>query len=339
MTDRLAELQRGAPSYRGAPDDVEAGLDPKGEAEVEGFAKESAAIDKVLVWARTKLPPVEASLSDPAALASADADLSAIERKLNAVRARLKRIAGENKTFVKDYANRPGTVKSRVAQYSKLGDDFVAAAAELERVREAHRNAVSRSVKDDILRGNPGVTEGQVDRAMASGGNLESVLTQDTSNLRHQVEEIRERNAGIRALGQGVIEIHNMMTEMQFLVEKQQELVNDIEYNVDETKQNAKKGVGELEEARRHQKSARKKKICICVICILIIVAIACAVIIPVGVNNGWFSGGSDRMALSSASSDTLFRPATEAARKVREVAFNADEMRPLSGYRVGRAA
>lgn len=311
MTDRLAELQQGHSLSSGSPevvDDIEAGLRSEQDAVLAKFNREADAIDKVYVWADKSIRTVQESLSNPDALPKVRDQLDVIEQKLDAVRVRLKRIASENKDLAAAKSSVPSSLRIRVARYTKLGKDFMATTSKLENAREAHKKVIARGVKTDVLRANPAASEAQVDRAIETGGDLESVLTADHTVLAHQIDDLRARNMDIQNLSKNIVELHQMFTDMSILVDGQQELINDIEYNVKEVKTDTKKAGEELLVARRHQKSARKKKICIVVLLIVIVVVIVLAVIIPMAVRNNWFSGGS-----SSDSSSATPSPASGA--------------------------
>lgn len=296
MTDRLAELHQGRslPTQGSADvDDIETGLIADQDAVLAKFNREAEAIDKVYAWADKSIRAVNDSLSDPESLPTIGEKLDVIEKKLDAVRKRLKRIAGENKEFAAQKSGVPSSLRIRVSRYTKLGKDFMAVTSQLESSREAHKKVATKRMKHDILRANPNASEAHVDRALENGTGIDTFLQTDNSNLRYQVEDLQSRNRDIQKLSKNIVDLHQMFTDMSILVEGQQELINDIEYNVKEVKADTKKAAEELVVARKHQKSARKKKACICILVIVIIIGIAAAILIPIALKNGWFSGGS----------------------------------------------
>jgi t-SNARE complex subunit (syntaxin) len=313
MTSRLEELRGGLPhvdsvvSNAGA-DDVEGGLDPESERLMTRFNKEADAIRNVLEWSRGTVADVDRSFAvgqssaSPDRLAEAGAKLDQVEDKLAAVRKRLKRIAGENKDFKRDHGNRTAVVRTRIIQYKQMGQRFIDVTKELERVRGKHRDALSRSVQQDVMRANPGMTPREADDAMAAGDRgLDSVMyadRADTTELRYQVEDIKNRNAEIHKLTRNMAELNTMFVDMSILVEGQQELLNNIEYNVEEVQETTKAAAEELVGARKYQKAKNRKKCWCMIICLLIVVAAAAAVIIPLGNKLGWFNfggGGSNK--------------------------------------------
>lgn len=297
--NRLEELQQGR-SLHSEPisqhDDIETGLTSDQDAVLAKFNREAAAIDKVHVWAEDSIRAIKDSIQGATtngdALKSIGDKLNVVEEKLGAVRKRLKRIAGENKELSEKKSGVPSSLRIRVSRYTKLGKDFMAVTSKLEATREAHKEAVTGTMKQEILAVNPSVSETQVDRALESGSGLESVLESGNSNLRYQIEDLQSRNRDIQKLSKSIVDLHQMFTDMGILVEGQQELINNIEYNVEQVKTDTKKGAEELVVARKHQKSARKKKMCICIIITIVLGGGAAGIIIWLGLKNGWFSGG-----------------------------------------------
>lgn len=295
MTDRLGDLHPSQmhPASSGASEDIESGRDPDADAALAKFNREADAIDKVYVWANKSIQTINSSMSDPDALPSVSAQLDTIDTKLDAVRKRLKRIATENKELAASQTAPPATMRIRVSRYTKLGNDFMAIVSSMEKARETHKSLAANALKRDIMRANPMASENQVQHAMDDPDQLDAVMQTDNPVLRHQYEDLRSRNRDIQNLSKNIVELHQMFTDMSILVEGQQELINDIEYNVKEVKADTRKAADELVVALQHQRSARKKKICICVIITGIIIAIAAAILIPMAINNGWFSSNN----------------------------------------------
>lgn len=328
MTDRLAELHQGrviAPFAPAMPvlDDIEAGRNAAQDAILVKFNQEADRIDQVYVWANNSIRDVVQSLKVTEPPHSTEKVFTDIEKKLDAVRKRLKRIAGENKELATAKTG-PASLRIRVARYTKLGKDFMAVTAKLENAREAQKKDAAQWVKREILLANPDASETQIDRVIESGADVEVVLTNNTA-LAYQVDELRSRNKDIQGLSRNIVDLHQMFTDMSILVDGQQELINNIEYNVEEVKSDTKKAGEELVEARKHQKSARKKKMCIIILAICIVVAIALAIIIPIGSKNGWFSGGDDSNdSNGNGSSNAAPSPSPAPASSRRSISYGA---------------
>lgn len=311
MTDRLGELHTSQPAAQIFSDDIESGRDADADAELSKFTREADAIDKVYVWAEKSINTINASLSDPDMFSSVSEQLGTVDKKLDAVRKRLKRIAAENKQLATSSSASPATMRIRVSRYTKLGNEFMNIVSNLQNVRESHKSLAAAAVKQDVLRANPQANEAEVDRALdqADSTQLDALIQSNNPQLHHQLEDLRSRNRDIQNLSKNIVELHQMFTDMSILVEGQQELINDIEYNVKEVKGDTKKAADELVEALNHQRSARKKKVCIFVIVTVIIVAILLAILIPIANANGWFSSGS-----SNNNNNSNATPATPAS-------------------------
>lgn len=288
MTDRLNELNI---LDKSVTLDIEAAESDATNHDLTNFNKEAEAIEKVNVWAKKNVQLIESSLSDPDALHNASVQLDTVETKLGNVRKRLQRISAENKEMAKDQHASPASLRIRVARCTKLANDFIDTVTAVQKARETHRSMSTQAVKNDILRTNPDVSEAQVQHAIDTE-QLDSVLQTSNPQLASQLDDLRARNRDIQNLTQSIAQLHQMFTDMSILVEGQQDLINDIEHNVTEVKVETKQAAQELEVALKHQRSARKKKICICVTITVILVLVIGGILIYLGINNGWFSGG-----------------------------------------------
>lgn len=300
-------------------DDVEGGLDAEGERLMAKFSKEGDAIQNVLSWSETSVADVDRSFDAAGArglraerLAELGARLDTVEDKLAAVRKRLKRIAAENKEFKREHAGRTAVVRTRVVQYRQMGGRFIEVVKALEAVRGRHRAALESGVKADIMAANPAVSEGEAARAIAGGdrGVEDAVYAGRgaTPEMRYQVQDIQSRNAEISKLAKNMAELNTMFVDMSILVDGQQELLNNIEYDVQEVKEKTEEAAEELVVARKHQKSRNKKKCWCTIICILILVAAAAAIIVPLGRRFGWFGKKNNN---NNNSNRSLVEPAS----------------------------
>ncbi|CDJ60738.1 syntaxin, putative [Eimeria maxima] len=89
--------------------------------------------------------------------------------------------------------------------------------------------------------------------------------------LKNATADIQDKYRDIRRLEQSVAELHQMFVELSFLVEAQGEMVEQIQYSVQQAKEYTAKAEKELLQARRNQKSAKARMFWISVILIIII--------------------------------------------------------------------
>lgn len=92
-----------------------------------------------------------------------------------------------------------------------------------------------------------------------------------------RVVEIEKKHQGILNIEKGVKELRELWGQLGALIDEQQEQLDHIENNVEQTLHYVQKGQNELRKAKKSQEKARKMTLCI--ICIVFAVAIAIAVL------------------------------------------------------------
>lgn len=256
--------------------------------------------------------------------------LGQTEKTSEAVRKRLRRIAGENKEFSTTFPEKIGQLRVRINTHQGLTRRFMSVMQSYEESQEKHRSNVKGALERQLRAMNPHATDEDIEIALRNG-NTKSVVDnsptlaqlpyEEQVKLKRGLDDLRSRNNDIKKLEESIVQLHQLFIDMQILVEAQGELLNNIEYNIGETKGKTEAGYQELVEARAHQKSAHKKKICIVVLIIIIILAIAVPLLvkfIPVwfpdtqeSINNIPILGGGD-----VNSTDTTQNEDTTPARK-----------------------
>ncbi|CBZ49923.1 hypothetical protein NCLIV_004070 [Neospora caninum Liverpool] len=106
-------------------------------------------------------------------------------------------------------------------------------------------------------------------------------VTGTHQSLRNAVADLQDKYRDILRLEQSVAELHQMFVELAFLVEQQGELLDQIQYNVTKAKDYTAQAEKELLQARKNQKSA-KKRMCWLSVCVLVLVII---ILVPVILN------------------------------------------------------
>lgn len=343
------------------PEDPE--LDEETRESFGKFRKEtdalSKAIDRILENVETVESRYKISLEENAEQSekdSASGDIARLleqtEKTSEAVRKRLGRIAGENKEFSKEFPAKTGQLRMRVNTHQGLTRRFMSAMQCFEESQEKHRNNVRGALERQLRLMNPQATDEDIENALRNG-NTEAVVDdsptlaglpyEEQVKLRRGLEDLRSRNNDIKRLEESIIQLHQLFMDMQNLVEAQGELLNNVEYNIGETKGKTEAGYQELVEARAHQKSANKKKICIIVLIIVIILAISIPILvkyIPI-----WFPGTKDKIDsipifgegdTNSTNSPQDKAAATSKGSQLLDVIALIVEMKPQSGLGPG---
>lgn len=284
---RLTELRRSSAVSKFDEESAEIPL-----SILNSFIKESNAINKVLDWAGHKLSDASTSIrkanGEEKTLKLGENTADEVEKKLRAVRKRLTRLAGENRIFVKEHqATAPGSVQTRLVQYRKMGQDFLARVDGLSKIRTQIRDARRKAFDEDVRQINPDADV----KALAAGRlEVEQILGDlgTTSIASRQLETIRQRNNDINKMAFGIAELHELFQDMSVLVNSQQDMINEIEYNVQETKDVAIKTVDELETALGYKKKASKRRRCITttIIIVILIILLIAGILIAVFITN-----------------------------------------------------
>lgn len=268
----------------------------------------SKAIDKIhenieTIESRYKVSVTQDANSGDKAVASNDIArlLEQTERTSEAVRKRLRRIAGENTEFAKEHAGKTGELRIRVNTHQGLTRRFMEAMQMFEESQERHRDNVKSALERQLRKMNPdasdddiqeAVRRGETDALVDNSETLQMMDAEEQTKLRNGLADLQSRNNDIKKLEESIIQLHQLFMDMQILVETQGELLNEIEYNIEDTKGKTEAGLQELVQARAHQKSATKKKICI----IVLILAVIAAILIPILIKYIplWFPGTKD---------------------------------------------
>lgn len=282
--------------------DLEKGLGEEIDEEMEEalaqFRKETEALSQAIDRINGNIATIEVqydiSLNEEASEAEKQVASSDISRLLEqtevtsgAIRKRLRRIAGENKKFANENPGKVGGLRMRVNSHQGLTKRFMAAMQAFEASQEAHRDHVRGALERQLRKMNPNATQGDIEEALRRGDTdkvvdesvmLTELPLQEQLRLRNGLADLQSRNNDIKKIEESIIQLHQLLVDMQILVDTQGELLNNIEYNVEETKGKTQAGLQELVEAREHQKSVTKKKVCI----FILIIVLALVILIPI---------------------------------------------------------
>lgn len=109
-----------------------------------------------------------------------------------------------------------------------------------------------------------------------------AIFTQDivmeTKKAQETVADINARHADIMKLEKNIKELHEMFMDMAMMIENQGEIIDRIEYNVQNTAEYAEKAKEEIIQALNLQKKSRKLKLIIIGVVIIVIIIIAVSV-------------------------------------------------------------
>lgn len=125
------------------------------------------------------------------------------------------------------------------------------------------------------------ITSEELEKLLDNEGNslfVDNIL-EDSRIARQQLSDIQSRHNDIVKLEKSITEVRDMFTEMAFLIEKQGEQVNSVEYFAGKTANNVDSGRNDLRKAEQRSHSYRKKKIKLCIIISIVVVVILLIII------------------------------------------------------------
>ncbi|XP_056637067.1 syntaxin-1A isoform X5 [Diorhabda carinulata] len=198
-----------------------------------------------------------------------------IKKTANKVRAKLKVI--EQNIETEEQKNKSSAdLRIRKTQHSTLSRKFVEVMTEYNRTQTDYRERCKGRIQRQLEITGRQTTNEELEEMLEQGNP--AVFTQgiimETQQAKQTLADIEARHADIIKLENSIRELHDMFMDMAMLVENQGELVDRVEYHVENAQTHVQQGRTELIQAEGYQTKARKK-----LIYIIILIAILLAVI------------------------------------------------------------
>jgi len=89
-----------------------------------------------------------------------------------------------------------------------------------------------------------------------------------------RLAEIETRTEGMQKIYESLEELRTMWQELNFLINEQQEYLDSIENNVQQTKEYITQATDHLKSAEKSQKTSRKLRYCMLCVCLILLIAI-----------------------------------------------------------------
>ncbi len=207
----------------------------------------------------------------------------------DAIRKRLLRIAGENREFMESKNGKPALVRIRIATHTNLTERFMDAVNALDVVHREHRENVVKDLARHLRAMNPDAEEEDIQAALKMGKEnrivqqskrLSEMIPHERQRLLNGFADLQSRNNNIMQLANNLNELTALFHEMNIIVVTQQDLLNSVEYNIDETKREVEDGTPKLVKAQSYQRSANKKKLIIVVLTLILIIAVSIPILV-----------------------------------------------------------
>ncbi|XP_014480619.1 PREDICTED: syntaxin isoform X4 [Dinoponera quadriceps] len=282
--DRLAALVAAQSDDDDVADDVSVNVGAQDDFMTEFFA-EVEDIREMIDRIQTNVDDVKkkhsAILSAPTTDEKIKMELedlmSDIKKTANKVRAKLKVI--EQNIETEEHTNKSSAdLRIRKTQHSTLSRKFVEVMTEYNRTQTDYRERCKGRIQRQLEITGKVTTNEELEEMLEQGNP--AVFTQgiimETQQAKQTLADIEARHNDIIKLENSIRELHDMFMDMAMLVESQGEMVDCIEYCVNQTSDHVDQARGELLKAEEYQTKSRKKLflIAICVTILVIILII-----------------------------------------------------------------
>eukprot|EP00484_Ammonia_sp_Unknown_P018232 CAMPEP_0197034514 /NCGR_PEP_ID=MMETSP1384-20130603/12607_1 /TAXON_ID=29189 /ORGANISM="Ammonia sp." /LENGTH=338 /DNA_ID=CAMNT_0042464457 /DNA_START=34 /DNA_END=1050 /DNA_ORIENTATION=- len=287
-TDHSAEDNDKLPNPFDTFKEEEGELDPA--AHMKDYEKIKAGIRQIETNARDiqKLTgkyqkSVKRKDENQAMLQELDDIMSANSRITRQIKDDLKRAKEENDQYADEHVGssvgqwRVNQLNSCTRRFKEASLNF---SQELNAFNSALRSAQGRLI--DTVDDNK-LSEQDKDEMLNDFDRAEAFLQEqfqisDTSDaLMDRLAELEDRHQGMIKIEKSIKELQEMWMELNVLITEQQEQLDHIAKNVEETRDYVKSATKHLGEAEKHQKKSRKLQLYACACCIIILVILLIA--------------------------------------------------------------
>ncbi|XP_071110871.1 syntaxin isoform X2 [Haliotis cracherodii] len=212
--------------------------------------------------------------------------MSEIKKNANKVRAKLKVI--EQNIEQEEHSNKSSAdLRIRKTQYATISRQFIDAMGDYNKAQLDYRDRCKYRIQRQMEITGRTTTNEELEDMLESGNP--AIFTQgiimETQQAKQTLADIEARHNDIIKLENSIRELHDMFMDMAMLVEQQGEMIDRIEYNVEQAVDYIETAKMDTKKAVKYQSKARRKKILI-IICVVVLLAVV-ALIIGVTVGTG----------------------------------------------------
>mmetsp|Transcript_32491 Transcript_32491/g.54770 ORF Transcript_32491/g.54770 Transcript_32491/m.54770 type:complete len:310 (-) Transcript_32491:344-1273(-) len=307
--DRLKELQKGAaaPVESGSTGDkvglvnaAEGSSASPGDAMQEFFGDVEIVKANIVVIkdATRKIAEINQNVLQ-ATTADRESDYSqelepivkSTNKKASIAKQLLQRLREDTERIKTSNAAAKQTPEIRIRENlaNTLTRKFVDVMKDYQNAQTKYKTDIKKKVKRQVQIVKPDATSEEIDAVFKQGGGSSEVLKSAiltgsaSESIQNAYMTVADKYQDVLTLEASVAELHQMFLDFALLTEKQGELLDQIEHQVQEAADYVDQGNTELVEAIELQKSIRYKQF-ICCILILVLIGILMAVLAAQGV-------------------------------------------------------
>lgn len=205
-----------------------------------------------------------------------------VKKTSNLVRMKLKEMEHSINQQDQDAAyNNYAEARIRRCQHSTLARKFVEVMSDYNTTQSDYREKCKARIQRQLEITGKTKTYEEVEE-MLEGGDpaiFTSDIVIETQQARQALGDIEARHRDIINLEKSIQELHEMFVDMAMLVENQGEMIDRIEYNVDQAVDFVQSAKSDTKKAVKYQSKARRKKIMI-VICLFVLLAVMVGIVL-----------------------------------------------------------
>mmetsp|Transcript_28395 Transcript_28395/g.71312 ORF Transcript_28395/g.71312 Transcript_28395/m.71312 type:complete len:321 (+) Transcript_28395:93-1055(+) len=296
MEDRFSEFFNAAPQVESDDEDVDDGeieIDSDSdyeedssdeeeeddeEEQLAAFYDQVSSIKSSMAKIRNNIQAIDnlttQHLADGAS--SHSDELEALMNETNGlmgeIRNQLKAINEENKDL-KNSPQQSAHTRIRLNIHQTLTRRFLDLMQHYQQIQTSYKQNYREQMKRRIDIVAPGKTQEEVDEIIEEGQMEQLMQSKMLDNRREHNQataaliHIKEQHKDILELEKSIIELHQIFVDMAALVDAQGELIDQIEYNVEQAAIWTGEAVKQLKKANLYQRRKRKKCCCMCAMC------------------------------------------------------------------------
>mmetsp|Transcript_4397 Transcript_4397/g.6552 ORF Transcript_4397/g.6552 Transcript_4397/m.6552 type:complete len:298 (+) Transcript_4397:48-941(+) len=169
-------------------------------------------------------------------------------------------------------------LRIRNNMYQTLTNSFVSTVRTYQQAQQDYKDKMKEKVARQVRIVKPEATYEEIDQAMKSGdpGAIyrAAILQPGCDPVQQAYVDVQAKYQDVLRLEESVRALNQMFRDMALLVEKQGEMLDQIEFSVDTAAEHVVQGKEQLKEALVHRKSIRKKYLIIAAIIIVVILVL-----------------------------------------------------------------
>ncbi|XP_063722054.1 syntaxin-like isoform X2 [Symsagittifera roscoffensis] len=200
--------------------------------------------------------------------------MNEIKSSANRVRKSLKTMESNiEKSEAQDREKSSADLRIRKTQHSTLSRKFIEVMSDYNKTQNDYREGCKNRIQRQLEITGKKTTSDELEQMLDSDNPnvFSQQIVMDDQQAKQALDDVQQRHQEILKLENSIKELHDMFMDMAMLVESQGEMIDRIEYNVEQSVDYVSKATQDTKKAVRYQSAARRKKIMI-LICLVVLV-------------------------------------------------------------------